>query len=388
MDATPLVFDEWLYVYTMQDAVRVEVTFTNSDPRTSELSFDFDMMWLESREVFELDYRTLLGDVPPSRQLSVPTHQSYGRYIQLLSGNRTMGRSEQIFYSGWMLSASHSGAPPTASSYSAGGITVVQQPGERLCTLAATRFGPATGVYTGWAGKWLAFGMVPELPVGSRQDGGWGAADASAGAFQSRLHVGADLYTQRPRGLLLLAGSTGGQEDFGSSKGTFAVSVGDPRYLHEAGYSIYEAFARPFHNREIDGSPLLAQMHPDLRTWSQIVHCPTTIDTLGLQCPLPYSWPSNGYSGLDDQHRSQNNFDAQLALTGSHALRAVLKDLLEIDLTQVPGRIDSPRAEGRLGMAWANMYLLLDDPADRSRLLQHMRERVQQAQLLWPGAGS
>jgi hypothetical protein len=210
MDATPLVFDEWLYVYAMQDAVRIEVTFTNSDPRTSDLSFDFDMMWIESRELFEVDYRTVLGDVPPSRQLSVPTHQSYGRYIQLLSGNRTLGRSEQMFFSGWMLCSNHSGATPTASSYSAGGITVVQQPGDRIRTLAATRFGPASGVYSGWAGKWLAFGMVPELPVGTVLDGGWGAADASANAFQALLRVPADLYSQRPRGLRRVQGIVGG----------------------------------------------------------------------------------------------------------------------------------------------------------------------------------
>src|SRR5262249_35662182 len=145
-----------------------------------------------------------------------------------------------------------------------------------------------------------------------------------------------------------------------------------PRMLYELGYSVYELFARPFHQREIDGSPLLQRNHPDLRTWSQLIHCPTTHDTLGMICPLPYSWPSDGWSGYDDQHRSHNNFDALLALTGSYALRAVLKDLLEIDLAQVPDRIDSPRAEGRLGMAWANMLLLLDNPMDRARLREHM----------------
>src|SRR5262249_20772229 len=42
--------------------------------------------------------------------------------------------------------------------------------------------------------------------------------------------------------------------------------------------------------------------------------------------------------------------------------------------------------EGRLGMAWANMLLLLDNPMDRARLREHMLLRVQTAQLLWPGA--
>jgi hypothetical protein len=88
---------------------------------------------------------------------------------------------------------------------------------------------------------------------------------------------------------------------------------------------------------------------------------------------------------MDDQHRSQNNFNALLALTGSHALRGALKDLLEIDLLQDPNRIDSPRAEGRLMMAWTNMFLLLDDPGDRANLWQHMSERIDVALQIWPG---
>ena len=382
---TPLVFDEWLYVYAMQDAVRVEVTFTNSDPRTSSLSFDLDMLWLESRELLELDYRKLLGDVPPAQQLLVPTHASYGRYCQILSGRRTLGRGEQMYFSGWVLCSPLPQSPVRASVYHANHTTVVLTPFDRMTTLSAARFGPAVGICSGWAGKWLAFGMVPELPTNARTNNGWDSANASATAFQALLRTSRDLYAERPRGLLARAGSTGAQEDFGACKGGLAVTVGDPRLLYELGYSVYELFARPFHNREPDCSPLLQRNHPGLRTWSQIMHCPTTSERLGLDCPLPYSWPSDGWSGYDDQHRSQNNFNALLALTGSHALRAVLKDLIEIDLTQVPNRLDSPRAEGRLGIAWANMYLLLDDPVDRANLLAHMRDRVQTAQLLWPG---
>ena len=115
------------------------------------------------------------------------------------------------------------------------------------------------------------------------------------------------------------------------------------------------------------------------------MHCFTTQETLGLPCPLPISWPGNGYTGMDDQHRSQNNANTFLALTGSHAMRAAFKDMLEIDLAQVPNRVGAPRAEGRLHLAWANMLLLLDDPFDRVRLFSHTTRRIEQLKNTWRG---
>ena len=54
-------------------------------------------------------------------------------------------------------------------------------------------------------------------------------------------------------------------------------------------------------------------------------------------------------------------------------------------MTQVPNRMDSPRAEGRLGIAWANMLLLLDQPADRANLLAHVGARTQAIENAWLG---
>jgi hypothetical protein len=74
-----------------------------------------------------------------------------------------------------------------------------------------------------------------------------------------------------------------------------------------------------------------------------------------------------------------------LALTGSHALRQSQKDLLQVDLTQQPGFVDSPRANGRLLMAWSEMLLLLDTDAERQTLIAHMGNRVQALLNTWPG---
>jgi hypothetical protein len=302
----------------------------------------------------------------------------------VLSSTRTVGRGEQLYFSGSIYAGPSAGRPLQNLSYPFGDRPITLTPSERVANFYADSRGPLNGIGTGWQGKWLAFGMTPEVPGGAT-NGGWTAANSSASGFRVLLDSTRDFYAQRPRGLSMAAGSTGAQEDFGACKGAFAVTVGDPRFLHEVGYSMFEMFGRPFHHREVDCTPMQAANHPGLRTWSQIINCRTTQDTLGMVCPLPYSWASNGWSGIDDQHRSQNNANMMLALTGSHALRQALRDLMQIDLAQEPGFVDSPRAQGRLQMAWCNMLLLLDTHQERVRLLQHMSTRLEDQRNTWLG---
>ncbi|MGE3173922.1 MAG: hypothetical protein AB7O97_14955 [Planctomycetota bacterium] len=381
---TPLVFDEWIYMYSMQDILKFEMTVTNCDPRIPDLSYDFDYMWVEAGEYLSFDYRKVEGLPLPDQQDFWPWHASFGNWFQILSPRRTMGRGEQLFFSGSIFATPEPGRTIGPLNYPVGARPIALTAHDRVSNFYAETRGPALAVSTDWDGKWLGFGLVPEIPAG-QANGGWAAANASAAGFRNLLNTVNDVYSQRPRGLSRQAGSTGAQEDFGACKAALAVAVGDPRYLYEAGYSMFEMFGRPFHYREADGSPLRAANHPGLRTWSQIINCRTTLDTLGTICPYPYSWPSNGWSGIDDQHRSQNNFNAQLALTGSYALRQALEDLLQVDLAQQPGFVDSPRGEGRLMAAWANMLLLLDDQQDRTALLAHMGARVQNLMAVWPG---
>lgn len=384
INGTPLVFDLWQYVWAKQDMVRVEMTFTNSDPRNGDLSFVPDAIWLETGEHLAIEYRQRLGMIQPSRQTANAGHPSYGKWVQLLTTRRTMGRGESLYFTGCMLCLAQSGAP-TATTYTADRTTMTISGNERINTLVAAATAPVVGISTGWDGKWLAFGITPEIPPAFVGTGGWASANASASGFASMLTAAADLYVQRPRSLNRSASTTGAQDDFGACKGAYAVTVGDPRYLWEVGYSVAEPFFRPFHYREADGTPLLQRNHLGLRTWSQLVNCRTTQDRVGLTCPLPYSWPDNDWTAYDDQHRSHNYLNMMVALTGSHSLRAMIKDLTEIDQTQEPNRIDSPRGEGRLHMAWANMLLLLDDPTDRANLLAHMGRRVTVARNVWLG---
>lgn len=382
---TPLVAESFLYLYSFQDTVKVEVSLVHSDPGTSAMSYDFDLMWLETGEYLCVDWRRRLGMIAPFVQTQVTTHPSAGRWVQVLSGPRTLGRAEQIHVTGQVLCLPQGGQQSYTLRYGASQMQTNLSVTDRVNTLSATLAGPAVAVCTEWQGKWLAFGLTPELPAGTT-NGGWTAANQSASNFQNLLQTPADLYVQRPLSLNKAAGSTGAQNDFGAAKGSYAVTVGDPRFLHEMGYSVHgEHFLRPYHHREADGSPLLKVNHPGLQTFNQLINCRTTQSTLGMVCPLPWSWPSSGWSPIDDQHRSQNHLNALLALTGDWSLRAALTDLAEIDKTQVPNRMDSPRGEGRLFMAWANMWLLLGTQAERQALQTHMGSRTSAILNLWLG---
>lgn len=386
LGTTPMVCDAYLYVYVAQDSVEVECTFACSDPALGNaMSYDIGSLWLESGEYLQLDYRNRLGLPPPMLQTSLPSHPSFGRWVQFLSGTRTIGRGEGLHVSGAMLCMPSPGRQPAPMSYNLAGMNMHWTAAERSQALSARFDMPAVGLWRDWAGKWLAFGMVPEVPIPFRNDGGVGDAAASWGWFRNLIQQQADLFVQRPRGLFTNASSTGAQEDFGACKGAYAVTVGDPTWLYDAGYSVPEAMMRGMHYCEADGRRVEYVNHPLLQYFNQLPNCRTTGDTLGYPCPLPYVWPTTGWTPWDDQHRSQNNLNALYALTGRHALLAQLRDLAEVDKAMVPNWMDSPRAEGRLQMAWSNMLLLLETPLERQQLRQAMLNRVQAVLNHWPG---
>ena len=56
---------------------------------------------------------------------------------------------------------------------------------------------------------------------------------------------------------------------------------------------------------------------------------------------------------------------ARLRVEPLESQRYLFPLLVEVDLAMVPNWMDSPRGEGRLMMAWASMYLLIDDPVQK-----------------------
>jgi hypothetical protein len=386
LGTSPITYDAYAYLYVGQDVVQLEASFACSDPAMSGMSYSFAGLWVETGEYLQLDYRNRLGLPQPFVQTQAPGHPSQGKWIQTVTGPRTLGRGEGLHLQGSMLCLAEPGNAIVPTSYVTNGLGQQWSVQDRVDELVAEFFFPCVGVWRHWEDKWLAFGMVPELPIPFRADNGLQYSNSSWGSFLSMLTQPADLFSQRPRGLFKNASSTGAQEDFGAAKGSQAVTIGDPRWIYDAGYSVAETMMRGFHYRESDGRPMRKANHPGLQCFNQLPNCRTTLDTLGFFCPLPYQWPTTGWTVWDDQHRSQNNFNALLALTGSWALRHQLRDLAEVDKSLVPNWMDTPRAEGRLLMAWSNMYLLLDAPAERAALRATMMQRLATIQTRWRGA--
>ncbi len=361
---TLLVFDAYYYIYSWQEAVRVEFTFTNSDPRTTDLSQSVFNLGIATGEYFELDWRRHFGVKPP--------HRVNNEWWQMLPvpQSRAVDDAQQLSYTGWLLCVPQDGS------------VIHPDSGRRINNLLAyidngeDRGRGMFGLFTDWAGHYGAYAATP------RAAGAYPGLGHKLG-FESRLtdHQGA-IDALLPWGMLPNAGSTGRQEDFGACKGSGILSGEEPELIERQLYMLREHL-RPFHNREADGSPVLFKNHPNWRTWSQRSDTRQghATDSLGKEMVHGGYAPTihgTGWGGIDDQHRSMNNFVCALTMTGSYALREILNDFLQCDLAQYENRIDSPRGEGRLFLAWANMLKLLTGE-DVVTLRAHMLKRLREA---------
>ncbi len=365
LEGSPLAVDIWSYVYHRQEAVRTEIVVTASEPSWQDMSLELGGLWVESLDPFVLDYRTRLG-MP---QLSV---NGGNTWAQLLSGPRVMGKAEQLVYTGWNVAIpGKTGAEFVQRAQqdpSGARVTTLQ-----LQSILAQLQGPMNAVCKQWEGHWLGTGHIPPLPTSMRGDGGWADANRANSDFLALLQQPADQWERRPLGLLPHAANTGYQDDFGLTAGELLTTVADPRRIYELGYNVMGDFYRPFHHREANGEPLLRSTHPGFWSWSQLPHYSGS-DMLGFPRYL-WTWDRSGWSGQDDQHRSQNRWASYYAVTGSYMMRASLFDYLQMDLAQIMNRTGSGRAVGRLFIAWSNM-LRLCTPAQKQELTAHARERV------------
>lgn len=377
VETTMLVFDGWFYVYSNQDAVFLEGLFTNSDPSRKEIDETFDSVGFRTGEFFQMDFRDHYGLYFPWRSPDPNLD-----YHQLVALQRTLSDGQQIYFSGWMLCLP---TPPyNFDMFDPTTLLRLDSLRAHMTTLRGgpsdQRGGPVLGMGDWPEGSWLAFGSLPQTPA--KLGGG-------PLAFQQRIYESqVDLYDQKPKGLAKFAGQTGGQEDFGACKGGHCVTYSDPWMKEELRYMVSE-FYRPFHNRQPDGSPITKESNPKLWTWSQLpigTTEPGPADDLGkgFNGVWPPDRQGTGFRGEDDQHRSQNTFNAAYALHGNYAFEAILEDFLQIDRCQVPDRIGAPRAIGRLYMAWASMLRLLTEPY-RAILIGHMWERMKVVEKDWKG---
>lgn len=353
-------------IYSLQDACPIKLSFTWSNRDDENWSMDLLTLALKTGEILHLKH---------GPKWDVGESYKVGNYwlTPLIVDPTAWGDAQSMEYYGWLLCLPNT--PLDAMFLTGPELAMVQR---RLNNLLALKSGCGYAVASRetWNGNWLHFGMVPDFPTfNPRPSELADAADRRVQAFDGFQQGAGTMWDERPLGMAKRAGQTGSQEDFGSTKGSWAVSAGDPRWIEEGRYSCSEVF-RGVQHRERDGSRLKFEQHKGWRTWSGLTHVVSseTTDTLGKSKDRPYEIPGSNYTGLDNQHRSQNLSLAVYALTGDYLLEDMFLDYVENDLAMHRDFMDSPRG-ARMLQVWAGMHRLL--PADGSAQIEiRMREHT------------
>jgi len=217
--------------------------------------------------------------------------------------------------------------------------------------------------------KWLTFNRVAEKPV------------ANDTPFMPNTYRIPDLWCDRQIGLTKTPGQTGGQEDFGSDKGSPALVLGMPRWITYMKSNLVDVF-RYHHNFERDGTILLPQLHPNWRTWNGETHDQTSGDFLGKT-----RWGNrpvgNGWRSFDNEHRSQNNTITYYALTGDYMIRDEFTHILACDLAQPKNRAGAEREVGRLLLTWSKLMRVMP-PTQGKFFKQLCEDKLRWVVEQWP----
>jgi hypothetical protein len=217
---------------------------------------------------------------------------------------------------------------------------------------------PMQAIYSGWDGDWLALGKVP-----ARTADLLGVRSAQRSAY---LAPRAGDYTDaRPRSQPRESGTTGDQADFGASSDLGVVAM-EPWEVHDALWQCQAYGQRPTGNREPNGEPMRARLHPQAQTHNQRPDLSLGVaDRLGWPGVNQIAWiPSPAtctYTTSDDEHRADLLLHATIALTRDPALEAIVQDHIELDGTNYyvqTRQVPAARAVGRMALARANQVWL------------------------------
>lgn len=364
-----LVVDLIDYLYHEQDVGHYEIGITCSDPRTAAQTEEILGLAIECGELHTVWWSQRMGGLP------APVRIGENWVTTLLRERLVLGDRQQLWFFGSVLYAPQSIPNPVLDPH-----WEQRQHNFRAEIEQPLRWGVLSAA--DWQGKWGPYGLVPAQPT----DGGSAAdlAEQWAGFLKWPGHI-MDL---RPLGLLKQPEGTGGQEDFGSTKGAAVVAGGEPLLIDRLVFCALQEGLRPYHLREEDGSPFTHAAHPEAVFWFQAphFHCVVGPYRHGKPCPEP-SFETHGWGGKDRQHFSMNGLLAALSLTGSHALRMLVDDNIETFLCEdtVPSErpgwstngMDAPRAQRvTQAMAWA--YQLSGREDLRLRMLNRLHEVVGQ----------
>lgn len=217
---------------------------------------------------------------------------------------------------------------------------------------------PMQGLYTGWDGAWLGIGKIPQrtpdlIAVRQQQRGAY--ITQPYGSYSDA----------RPRCQPRESGTTGEQPDFGVAS-DLAVVAQEPWEIHDALWQCQSYAQRPTANKEADGSPMFAALHPNAELHNQRPDLSYgQADRLGWPGINQIGWiPSPAttlWTTSDDQHRADNLLHATYLLTRDWALRQLIQDHVELDQLDVyvkRGWVPAPRAVGRMALTRANQIAL------------------------------
>lgn len=344
--ATGLYQDIYADVLDGDPVIHLWGAATWSDTLRKDRTIAFDLVGISSGEELQIDHRDANGWTQFEHDGKKVV--LFGLNVPFLDGGAIPFRGSILAFRG----------PDAALPW-----TPDSEDEREAKNLLAARQGPMIGLCTEWDGSWLCTQRVPH-------PSGWRGCPTPAGG----------MFARRPIGCSLTPGQTGDQEDFGATKGTAAVSENEVRWIYNAAWHVDADFFRGVRHFEQDGSPYDPAKHPNHVTWSGRTHYHQGVspDTLGKEGSW---WPTNpmgGYEGYDDEHRSQNNLFAVIALTGDPILQDHLCHHLATDAASYTVRFSTTaasRAEGRLSAAWAHAALLLSGEPKR-RAVEMLGRRI------------
>lgn len=360
-----IVFQWWADLLHDDPIVPVWGKIVWSHRRSPDTNAAFDHFVLKSGEYLALNFARRHGVLTPVRDGS-------GYWTMLLNSQRiVLNDGAGLPLSGNMLafiSPKATDAPPADPEDR-------QDPTVRgIANLQAGAHGPIRGVCLDWDSHWLAARHVPRF-----RDGYESEHEADWRRFLAEQDVPAGWFAARPVGLGKTPGQTGAQEDFGATKGTYAVVDGDARHIQVLEYSVQSELFRGFNHYEQDGSALRVENHPDWTTWNGGTHYHPAVskDRLGKGPSAP---PGTGWYGYDDEHRSQNNLAAYLMLTDDPLMEDQLRHLVTTDRASYRMRFPrngygAARAQGRTAGAWAQ-FVGLTDGEEQQHWLELLKARM------------
>ena len=304
----------------------------------------FENFAVRSGEMFLLDFAVRHG-------ASIPVKDAEGRWVTILNNTfLTMQDGSGLPLSGVMIGSPSAKEAMWPENWESSEDPIVRYWGSIMAAVG----GPLVAVCHEWDGHWLAHKNTPKFDPSyvSRRESEWEA-------FVQAQSVNGGWYALRPVGLGKTPSQTGDQEDFGATKGTYAVAELDPRWIRAYQYSVYAEMFRGVNLLEANGQPVLAGSHPQWVTWSGITHYHPGVspDRLGKSSVSP---AGNGWEGYDDEHRSQNNMAAYASLVDDPLMQEQAFAQLQVDRASYRSRFPhygqgAARAQGRLVGAFAQL---------------------------------